>query len=335
MSRQNLSRAQFKYFGRVAFNPYQGNKPGIENHITYAFTPAGILPISFTAPLAAGAITATLTAVWPGATDSRYQILLSTGQVIQATLTNGSTAVTFNQSNFVAATAAAGSVIAAATISALVGPQQPGGGQPVGGVPPALAVANGYCLSQSVTISVPAVLNGTLVPTVTIANPQGAYQPSLLAAVTAGVGTPDIPRNVVAAWTGTAILTVTGTDYYGQPQTEVSASGTAFTGKKAFSTVTSLVFSASVTAATVGTGAVLGLPFRVDSGDIFATTLADAADAGTFVKADLTNPATSSTGDVRGTYTTAGALNSQKWLAMILTVGDDSTVLGAFGQTPA
>jgi len=291
---------------------------------------------AFTVAPAAGDITKVLTANWPGATDSRYQILLSTGQVLQALLTNGSTAVTFLQSSFLPAVAnGAGSVVAAATVNALVGPQQPGGGQPSGGVPPALAVANGFCLSQSVTISVPALLNGSLVPTATLLNPQGVYQPGLLAAVTAGIGMPDVPRNVVAAWTGTAILTVTGTDYYGQVQTEVSASGTSFTGKKAFATITSLVFNASVTLATVGTGSVLGLPFRTDSGDIFTPMLSDAADAGTFVRADLTVPATSSTGDVRGTYAPAGALNSQKWLAAIISVGDDSTTLGSFGQTPA
>jgi hypothetical protein len=42
--------------------------------------------------------------------------------------------------------------------------------------------------------------------------------------------------------------------------TESSASGTSFTGKKAFATVTKVKVSADVTALTVGTGNVLGLP---------------------------------------------------------------------------
>src|SRR5690606_3824873 len=44
----------------------------------------------------------------------------------------------------------------------------------------------------------------------------------------------DVPRNVVAAWTNAAVLTVTGEDEYGDTIVESSASGTSFTGKKAF-----------------------------------------------------------------------------------------------------
>jgi len=44
---------------------------------------------------------------------------------------------------------------------------------------------------------------------------------------------------------------------------EKSASGTSHTGKKAFKTVTSFSVSANVTALTVGTGVVLGLPVAV------------------------------------------------------------------------
>ncbi len=74
----------------------------------------------------------------------------------------------------------------------------------------------------------------------------------------------DVPRNVVAAWTGAAILTVTGYDEYGVLMVEKSASGTSFTGKKAFSKITSLAVSANVTSITVGTGDVLGLPVYLD-----------------------------------------------------------------------
>lgn len=70
----------------------------------------------------------------------------------------------------------------------------------------------------------------------------------------------DTPRNVVAAWTNTAVLTITGTDVDGNAVVEKSASGTSHTGKKAFKTVTSVTTSATVTSATVGSGVVLGLP---------------------------------------------------------------------------
>ncbi len=74
----------------------------------------------------------------------------------------------------------------------------------------------------------------------------------------------DVPRNVVAAWTGAAILTVTGKDEYGDIMVEKSASGTSFTGAKAFKEITSIAVSANVTSITVGTGDVLGLPVYVD-----------------------------------------------------------------------
>lgn len=76
-----------------------------------------------------------------------------------------------------------------------------------------------------------------------------------------GVATFDVPRNIVAAWTGTAVLTVTGTDAYGSTMVESSASGTSHTGAKAFKTVTDVSVSADVTGLTIGTGDVLGLPF--------------------------------------------------------------------------
>lgn len=80
----------------------------------------------------------------------------------------------------------------------------------------------------------------------------------------------DVPRNVVAAWTGAAVLTVTGLDEYGNVMIESSASGTSFAGKKAFARVTSIAVSANVTAITVGTGDVLGLPVFVEKvGQVF------------------------------------------------------------------
>jgi hypothetical protein len=82
-------------------------------------------------------------------------------------------------------------------------------------------------------------------------------------AAAALVGEADVPRNVVAAWTGTAVLTVTGTDEYGTVIVESSGSGTSLTGKKAFKTVTGISSSANITALTVGTGDVLGLPVKV------------------------------------------------------------------------
>lgn len=118
-----------------------------------------------------------------------------------------------------------------------------------------------------------------------------------------GVATFDVPRAVVAAWTGTAVLTVTGTDEYGNAVRESSGSGTSLTGKKAFKTITAVTTSADITGLTVGTGKVLGLPMFLPNGAEVLKELEDggAPSAGTIV-AGVVSTATATTGDVRGTY---------------------------------
>lgn len=125
-----------------------------------------------------------------------------------------------------------------------------------------------------------------------------------------GVATFDVPRNVVAAWTGTAVLTVTGTDQYGNVVVESSASGTSLAGKKAFKTITGIAVSANVTGLTVGHGNVLGLPVYLASvSHVVREILNDAtATAGTLVAGD-TATATATTGDVRGTVVPNSAPN--------------------------
>lgn len=147
----------------------------------------------------------------------------------------------------------------------------------------------------------------------------------------AGVATFDVPRAVVAAWTGAAVLTVTGTDEYGSIITESSASGTSLTGTKAFKTVTAVSTSADITGLTVGHGDVLGLPYRVDANGLVAARAANAIDAGVFVPAVTTDPATATTGDVRGTFNPAVALNGANTVAVLIKIADPSTKVGAFG----
>jgi len=141
--------------------------------------------------------------------------------------------------------------------------------------------------------------------------------------------------------------TVSGYDYYGQAMTEAittsSAVSTTVTGKKAFYQVSAISVSAATgTALVAGTSDVIGLPVRVvDAGYVmragWANTLAN--NAGTFVQADTTT-ATSTTGDVRGTYKPSTATNgySRLVLAIGLTgiqVGPNSTRLGALGVNQA
>jgi len=110
---------------------------------------------------------------------------------------------------------------------------------------PDTASSNGVCLSQSVSASTDATLNGAL--------------------VSGGVATFDVPRNIVAAWTTSATLTFTGTDEYGRTVVESSAAGTSHTGKKAFKTVTRVFSDTAITSLTVGTGTKIGLPFFLQS----------------------------------------------------------------------
>ncbi len=113
---------------------------------------------------------------------------------------------------------------------------------------PDVADADGFCVSQNLTAL------GVFSSSVTAAA-------AIAAAALAGVC--DIPRNIVAAWTGTAILTITGEDEYGNTVVESSGSGTSLAGKKAFKRVTGISSSANITALTVGTGDVFGLPLFV------------------------------------------------------------------------
>jgi len=121
----------------------------------------------------------------------------------------------------------------------------------------------------------------------------------------------DTPRNVTVASTGNisaVTFTITGYDLYGQRMTQAITgpnNGTVTT-TKAFKSVISVATSGAVgTNTSVGYGDVLGIPVRVtDAGYIvhvgWAGALAD--DAGTFVAAVTTDPATSTTGDVRGIH---------------------------------
>jgi len=163
---------------------------------------------------------------------------------------------------------------------------------------PITADADGVCASQS----------GTAATAMTIAG----------ALASGGVATFDVPRNVVAAWTGTAVLTVTGTDVYGETVVESSASGTSLAGKKAFKTITSVVPSANITSATVGTGDVLGLPVLLPQTGLVIRELQDGAapTAGTIV-AGVSSTATATTGDVRGTYDPNAAADGSKAFGLI------------------
>jgi len=155
----------------------------------------------------------------------------------------------------------------------------------------------------------------------------------------------DCPRAVSASLVagGTAgTITVTGYDFYGQPMSEAITTVAASTvnGKKAFFQISTVATSAATTTAvTVGTTDILGIPVRVTSVPFFATvkfgTSTIAQDAGTFVAADATT-ATTTTGDVRGTYVPSASTDGIKRLVAGVLVpgiasGPNATRIGALG----
>lgn len=156
----------------------------------------------------------------------------------------------------------------------------------------------------------------------------------------------DCPRAVKVNCSTTArAFTVSGYDYYGQAMSEVITvvtAATAVTGLKAFFQISSVTIAGSATAVVVGTSDVLGLPVRVFNVSYIASVKSNntlAQDAGTFVAA-ATQTATTTTGDVRGTYTPTTASNgivrtTMGILLPAIAVGPNATRVGALGVTQA
>jgi hypothetical protein len=205
-------------------------------------------------------------------------------------------------------------------------------------VPQAL-VANNIAATQTPAAAGSLTLTaGTSVRSVTTAGGATVLQLDCPRAVsvTTGAGSPT-SRN----------FTVSGYDYYGQAMSEVIASSasasTAVNGKKAFYQITGITVSGgTVVAITVGTTDILGLPVRVFNVSYVASVKSNntlAQDAGTFVAAD-TATATTTTGDVRGTYAPATASNgivrtTMGILLPAIAVGPNATRVGALGVTQA
>jgi hypothetical protein len=202
---------------------------------------------------------------------------------------------------------------------------------------PQAKVANNLATAQSPT-SAFTLTAGTSVKAVTLSNGSLGYALDLPRALIITIGTGTITnRNI----------TISGFDYYGQAMSEVIATGTTqsttVSGKKAFYIVTSITTSGAVGGTVaVGTTDILGLPVRVFNVAYLASVKSNstlAQDAGTFVAAD-TATATTTTGDVRGTYTPATASDGiVRTVAGILlpgiAVGPNANRIGALGVTQA
>lgn len=183
---------------------------------------------------------------------------------------------------------------------------------------PALAAANNISTAQAVGAAGNLTITGVL--------------------ASGGVATLDVPRNVTVKSTDagdtTQTATVTGTDVYGQAMSELlTFNGTsAVLGAKAFKTVTRIAISALLAgSATAGTGSKLGLPYRpVVGGFIRGRFNEDTSDSGTYV-APVRTTSTTTSNDVRGTYTPAGTLNASNVVTVVIGVANGPDDSSAFG----
>lgn len=138
-----------------------------------------------------------------------------------------------------------------------------------------------------------------------------------------------LARNVriTTAATDVAVYRILGFDLYGYPMTEnlQAAGATTVSGKKAFKYIQSITpLGAGPVGATVtvGTGDVFGFPLY--SSTFYGTTMpadisiawagAQITSTTGYLAGDGTNPATSTTGDVRGTWPVASASDNAKRL---------------------
>lgn len=148
--------------------------------------------------------------------------------------------------------------------------------------------------------------------------------------------------------TGNITFTVAGYDIYGFPMSEAialttgSTQGTAVPGKKAFKYIASVTPSATDTVTySVGTTNIFGLALRSDNfGDVkinYSASLNPALiTANTGYVAAVTTPATTTTGDVRGTYTATPSIGANRFvIAQTPQLYNAGSATGLFGVTQA
>ena len=125
------------------------------------------------------------------------------------------------------------------------------------------------------------------------------------------------------------IATVSGWDIYGMPMTEAItlASAAVANGRKAFKYINTVVMTAGAGAIasgniTVGTTDIIGFNLRADFWEylnIFTNGAFVSVSTG-FTLVDATSPATSTTGDVRGTYALQSASDGTKRTAIFMSI---------------
>lgn len=176
---------------------------------------------------------------------------------------------------------------------------------------PALAVAAAILSAQSI-------------------NTAGSTTTLLLSTLDAPYG-----RNLtyVASGAATSTVTVDGYDYLNQPMTEtITLNGsTPVVGLKMFKYLRQVTWG--LTAATtinVGFGANVGLPYKAIKVWTEESDSTPAA-AGTLINPVLTDPATATTGEPRGAYTSTTAFNGVKVITATFAFANDVNAAGNGG----
>jgi len=197
----------------------------------------------------------------------------------------------------------------------------------------------------TVGVSITNATTGAAVTVLAIDGAMGSVTFGSAASVNIWDPTKAISRAVSLTSTGNASavnFTVAGYDIYGFPMTQLIAgpNNNTVTTTKTFKYIASVTPSGNFSAAniSIGTSDVYGFPLRVDRlpySTIWWNTTQNTGSSGTFVAADTTNPATTSTGDVRGTWTPPSASDGTKRLMIFVapTVANIASTTGLFGIT--
>lgn len=222
---------------------------------------------------------------------------------------------------------------------------------------------SGAGFTGSYTVSGAAQATGTSGSPVTVTAAQGASTGNAVAACRLPFGSAGtiqmwnpqaLSARAVAIYpvsgtpTGNITFTVAGYDIYGFPMSEAialttgSTQNTAVPGKKAFKYIASVTPSATDTVTySVGTTNIFGLPLRSDNfGDVkinYSASLNPALiTANTGYVAAVTTPATTTTGDVRGTYTATPSVGANRFVfAQTPQLYNAGSATGLFGVTQA
>jgi|DEB0MinimDraft_3_1074331.scaffolds.fasta_scaffold01306_5 hypothetical protein len=184
---------------------------------------------------------------------------------------------------------------------------------------PAAADPDGICVNQSTTGAASLTITGALASN--------------------GVATFDVPRTV--SMTSTAnesgvTFTITGTDKYGAALVADLAgpNNTTVNTPQAFKTVTAVAVDGNLTSTQVdvGSSSILGLPYHLlNAGKILGITEDGLTATGTIVAGyGVTEVATATTADVRGTYTPESTLNGSVYVSLLM-VADGSSKASAYG----